>query len=288
LSPDDFANVPETVFTRVILLRRVKSIASTLGLNPRAFFDPTQYVDHYCKDLGLDNDVAERAHEILTIADDAGIGGGKSPTGRAAAAIYNACLELNRKVTQAEIGNVADVTEVTIRNRYQDQRELLASQSISSESKSDTETEPEPESKVESDSAAEIGSKTSTESSELEMSDIGSYVSQEVADNLISALNQLEEADESCVKACIELCKKGDELEVFDELDADDASLALGIIRRASMNLGRPISCPKLRSALGKHNQKTQRLTSNDEEIQRLTSNDEEIHRLSANIDEAL
>jgi len=278
LSPDDFANVPETAITRVILLRRVKSLASTLGLDPRAFFDPTQYVDHYCDDLGLDDKVAERAHEILTIADEAGIAGGKSPTGRAAAAIYNACLELNHKVTQVEIGNVANVTEVTIRNRYQDQRELLASPSTSSESKSDKETQPEPEPEVESDSAADTRPETATESSELEISDISCCVNQEVADNLVSALKQLEEADESCVKACIELCKSAGGSGVFDELDADDASLALGIIRRASMNLGHPISTPKLRCALRRRDEKTNRLTSKDEKISRISANiDEEI-----------
>lgn len=135
LSPDDFASVPETAFTRVILLRRVKSIASTLGLNPQAFFDPSHYVDHYCEDLGLDGEIAERAREILTKADEAGIGSGKSPTGRAAAAVYLAGIESGRKVTQADIADTADVSEVTVRNRYKDQAEILNSSSSEKEEK---------------------------------------------------------------------------------------------------------------------------------------------------------
>lgn len=247
LSPDDFANVPETAFTRVILLRRVKSIASTLGLNPRAFFDPTQYVDHYCEDLGLGDEVAERAHEILTIADEAGIGGGKSPTGRAAAAIYNACLESDSKVTQTEIGNAADVSEVTVRNRYQDQRELLTSSSTSSESKSDAEPEPEPP-------------------LDLEVPNFDPYVEEGVAENLTSALKQLEQADEALVKACTEICEISHKSGGLDELEADDVSLALAIIRQASVDLGHPISYPKLNRTLGEHDKKIYRVTSNLDE----------------------
>ncbi len=125
LSPDDFVAVPETAFTRVVLLRRVKTIASTLGLDPKVFLDPHGYIDRYCDDLDLNDEIANQAHEVIDIADEAGIGGGKSPTGRAAAALYNAVIDNGREATQSDIANVADVSEVTIRNRYQDQREIL-------------------------------------------------------------------------------------------------------------------------------------------------------------------
>ena len=49
--------------------------------------------------------------------------------GLAAAAVYAAALLSNEKVTQSEVSGVADVSEVTIRNRY---KELLdASASVS-------------------------------------------------------------------------------------------------------------------------------------------------------------
>lgn len=130
LTPDDFVAVPQTAFTRVILLRRVKKISSTLGLDPRAFFDPHAYIDRYCDELGLSEEITDRAHEVINVADQAGIGGGKSPTGRAAAAIYNAVLDHGREATQSEIAKVADVTEVTIRDRYQEQRELLTGDTV--------------------------------------------------------------------------------------------------------------------------------------------------------------
>jgi len=50
---------------------------------------------------------------------------GKSPTGYAAAAIYAASLLCNEKKTQREVADVAQVTEVTIRNRYQEQIEAM-------------------------------------------------------------------------------------------------------------------------------------------------------------------
>ena len=53
------------------------------------------------------------------------ISGGKSPAGWAAAAVYNACLDVGDKRTQGRIAEVANVSEVTIRNRYQEQRETL-------------------------------------------------------------------------------------------------------------------------------------------------------------------
>ena len=48
----------------------------------------------------------------------------RAPAG-AAAAIYAASLLCNEKKTQREVADVAQVTEVTIRNRYQEQIEAM-------------------------------------------------------------------------------------------------------------------------------------------------------------------
>lgn len=45
---------------------------------------------------------------------------GKSSTGLAAGAIYAATLLTNEKITQEEIAEVAEISEVTIRKRYQE------------------------------------------------------------------------------------------------------------------------------------------------------------------------
>ncbi|GAB3417814.1 hypothetical protein GCM10027435_16960 [Haloparvum alkalitolerans] len=122
LDPTDFEAADETVVTRKALLRRSKDIASTVGLDPSAFFGSEQYVDRYCEALDVSDAVNQRAHEIIQITEESGLSSGKSPSGWAAAAVYNACLDVREKRTQQELSRVANVSEVTIRNRYQEQR----------------------------------------------------------------------------------------------------------------------------------------------------------------------
>ena len=84
--------------------------------------DPESFVGRFASRLDLPEEVERIARELLTSAKDAGITSGKSPVGLAAAAVYAAALLANRKVTQSDVSAVADVSEVTIRNRY---KELL-------------------------------------------------------------------------------------------------------------------------------------------------------------------
>ena len=84
--------------------------------------DPTQYVPRFASDLDLSDEAERQARELLESAKRAAIHSGKSPVGLAAAAVYAAALLTNEKVTQNEVSEVADVSEVTIRNRY---KELL-------------------------------------------------------------------------------------------------------------------------------------------------------------------
>jgi transcription initiation factor TFIIB len=84
--------------------------------------DPESYVPRYVSDLDLPDDVERRARELIDAAREAGVLSGKSPVGIAAAAVYAAALLTNEKVTQSEVSDVANVSEVTIRNRY---KELL-------------------------------------------------------------------------------------------------------------------------------------------------------------------
>lgn len=125
LDPTSFVEADDTIVTRRALLRRSKDIASTVGLDPSAFFSSGHYVDRYCDDLGLGQDIRDRAHEIVELTEETGLSSGKSPSGWAAAAVYNACLDVGEKRTQHQISSVANVSEVTVRNRYQEQREAL-------------------------------------------------------------------------------------------------------------------------------------------------------------------
>jgi len=80
--------------------------------------DPESYVPRFASDLELSDEAEKRARELLRNAKDEGVHSGKSPVGLAAAAVYAASLLTNEKTTQAAVSEVADISEVTIRNRY--------------------------------------------------------------------------------------------------------------------------------------------------------------------------
>jgi len=80
--------------------------------------DPESYVPRFASDLGLSDEAERRARQLLKSAKEEGIHSGKSPVGLAAAAVYAASLLINEKVTQSDVSEVADISEVTIRNRY--------------------------------------------------------------------------------------------------------------------------------------------------------------------------
>jgi len=102
---------------RMELTRTYRYVVRELGLEVKPA-DPESYVPRFVSDLGLSEETERRARELLTNARDAGVMSGKSPVGLAAAAVYAAGLLTNEKVTQNEVSEVADISEVTIRNRY--------------------------------------------------------------------------------------------------------------------------------------------------------------------------
>jgi len=73
----------------------------------------------------LGEEAQRRAVEILGEADRLKITGGKDPMGLAAAALYLACRINGESKTQKDIAAAAGVTEVTIRNRYQELEKAL-------------------------------------------------------------------------------------------------------------------------------------------------------------------
>ncbi len=90
--------------------------------------DPENYVGRFVSDLDLSDEVERETRRLLRTAKQQGIHSGKSPVGLAAAGIYAASLLVNESVTQAAVGDVADVSEVTIRNRYKEILDAAESQ----------------------------------------------------------------------------------------------------------------------------------------------------------------
>ncbi|WP_084569101.1 transcription initiation factor IIB [Halostagnicola larsenii] len=104
--------------------RTYRYISQELSLEMKPV-DPKKYVPRFCSELELPEEVQVKANEIIDTSAEKGLLSGKSPTGYAAAAIYAASLLCNEKRTQREVSDVAQVTEVTIRNRYQEQIEAM-------------------------------------------------------------------------------------------------------------------------------------------------------------------
>jgi transcription initiation factor TFIIB len=86
---------------------------------------PSQYVTKFSNQLTMQGKVEEIAHKILTAAKELKLTSGRGPTGIAAAASYIASVLTGERKTQREIAEIAQVTEVTIRNRYKELVERL-------------------------------------------------------------------------------------------------------------------------------------------------------------------
>ncbi|MEM3507165.1 MAG: transcription initiation factor IIB [Candidatus Bathyarchaeia archaeon] len=87
--------------------------------------DPAKLVSKIANRIGASMQIEKKALEIVEEAKKKGIVTGKDPTGLAAAALYVACVLENDKRTQKEIAEAANVTEVTVRNRYKGLKEAL-------------------------------------------------------------------------------------------------------------------------------------------------------------------
>jgi transcription initiation factor TFIIB len=93
-----------------------------------AFVPPSispQYAARFSNRLVVSGKAEAIAIKILQMAKDLKLTSGRGPTGIAAAATYIATVLTNERKTQREIAEVANVTEVTIRNRYKELLERL-------------------------------------------------------------------------------------------------------------------------------------------------------------------
>jgi len=87
--------------------------------------DPIKCVSKIASKADISMQTQRRSLEILREAKHSGITTGKNPMGLASAALYVACVLESEKKTQREIAEVANVTEVTVRNRYKHLKDCL-------------------------------------------------------------------------------------------------------------------------------------------------------------------
>jgi transcription initiation factor TFIIB len=82
--------------------------------------DPQSYISRIVNKLSLSGETERVAKNILRQATLMRLTGGRGPAGMAAACAYIATKITGDLRTQGEIAKVAQVTEVTVRNRYKE------------------------------------------------------------------------------------------------------------------------------------------------------------------------
>ena len=80
--------------------------------------DPTQCVAKIASKLQISEKTKRYGIKVLKDAQEHEESAGKDPMGLAAAALYLSCVKNGEDRTQRDIAEAANVTEVTIRNRY--------------------------------------------------------------------------------------------------------------------------------------------------------------------------
>lgn len=80
--------------------------------------DPIHCIAKIASKLGIAEKTKRNASKVLKIAKEHKESSGKDPMGLAAAALYLSCVKNGENITQRDIAEAANVTEVTIRNRY--------------------------------------------------------------------------------------------------------------------------------------------------------------------------
>jgi transcription initiation factor TFIIB len=89
------------------------------------FVKPNQIITKLCNQLGLNGKTEGFAHKILLGARKQKLTSGRGAKSIAAAACYIASKISGDYRTQREVADVADLTEVTIRNRYKEMMRQL-------------------------------------------------------------------------------------------------------------------------------------------------------------------
>ncbi|MDI9644100.1 MAG: transcription initiation factor IIB [Candidatus Verstraetearchaeota archaeon] len=117
LTLDEISSVSRASKKEIARSYRFVSNELTIKVMPT---DPVNYVPRLVTKLHLDGRVQQKAVEIIRFASGEGLTSGRGPTGVAAAAVYIASVLLEMKRTQRDIASAANVTEVTVRNRYKE------------------------------------------------------------------------------------------------------------------------------------------------------------------------
>lgn len=87
--------------------------------------DPMNCIVKVANKVSLNEKTKRNAMVIMNQVTEKEISAGKDPMGLAATILYISCLRTGENKAQAEIAKAAEVTEVTLRNRYKDLKQKL-------------------------------------------------------------------------------------------------------------------------------------------------------------------
>jgi transcription initiation factor TFIIB len=102
---------------RLEIERAYRYLADELGLEMTPT-DPEAYIARFASQLGCPDETERQSRELIRAAVEAGVHSGRNPVGIAAAALYAAAKLTRQDVIQDDIAEIANVSKVTIRNRY--------------------------------------------------------------------------------------------------------------------------------------------------------------------------
>jgi transcription initiation factor TFIIB len=123
--------VKESRIDRRELSKSVRRVIRFLDLDV-PITSPTDLMPRMASVLGLEGKTVRYAVNLVNRARTQGITQGKDPGGIAAAIIYISSIINDDRRTQRDVAEVANVTEVTVRNRY---KEIVRALEITLETK---------------------------------------------------------------------------------------------------------------------------------------------------------
>ena len=82
--------------------------------------DTTKCVARVANKVNLSEKTKHRAIDLMNDVVKSGLSAGKDPMGLAATVVYASCVKTGERRSQIDIANAADITEVTIRNRFKE------------------------------------------------------------------------------------------------------------------------------------------------------------------------
>jgi transcription initiation factor TFIIB len=88
---------------------------------------PMAYLPQIASKIDAHHRTERRARELLEGADDSRVANGQNPRGAAAGALYLAGRQTGEYLTQGTLAEAANISEVTIRERYRDLQPVLES-----------------------------------------------------------------------------------------------------------------------------------------------------------------